>query len=249
MQTPYRSDRLVNLVTGPRVLPDGALPLNANQLCAESVFVICVAAAVRHAALAYASVPMVGLQMVARAYPPLPFSEAMCKEPGVDRRLALRSLPTDISPFQSGCGRDRRLALCGVPVPCHGERPAALAGLGHRTRRSRRRRPRLDRARRAGTRPPRNAARNPGSSPTHIEHVGSTAIPDLPAKPIIDLQAPVSDLRDPGPIAPPAPATKVTPRRAGAKPRLGSLGGPAVNVESSTWFESRTVRRRVEPAG
>jgi len=55
----------------------------------------------------------------------------------------------------------------------------------------------------------------------HIEHVGSTAIPDLPAKPIIDLQAPVSDLRDPGPIAPPAPATKVTPRRAGAKPRLG----------------------------
>ena len=22
---------------------------------------------------------------------------------------------------------------CGVPVPCHGERPAALAGLGHRT--------------------------------------------------------------------------------------------------------------------
>lgn len=34
-----------------------------------------------------------------------------------------------------------------------------------------------------------------------IEHVGSTAIPDLPAKPIIDLQAPVSDLRDPGPIA------------------------------------------------
>ncbi|MGB8501446.1 GrpB family protein [Mycobacterium sp.] len=28
----------------------------------------------------------------------------------------------------------------------------------------------------------------------HIEHVGSTAIPDLPAKPIIDLQAPVSDL-------------------------------------------------------
>ena len=35
----------------------------------------------------------------------------------------------------------------------------------------------------------------------HIEHVGSTAIPDLPAKPIIDLQAPVSNLRDPGPIA------------------------------------------------
>jgi hypothetical protein len=57
----------------------------------------------------------------------------------------------------------------------------------------------------------------------HIEHVGSTAIPDLPAKPIIDLQAPVSDLRDPGPIAPPAPATKVTPRRAGAKPRLAKL--------------------------
>jgi GrpB-like predicted nucleotidyltransferase (UPF0157 family) len=29
-----------------------------------------------------------------------------------------------------------------------------------------------------------------------IEHVGSTAIPDLPAKPIIDLQAPVADLGD-----------------------------------------------------
>ena len=27
-----------------------------------------------------------------------------------------------------------------------------------------------------------------------IEHVGSTAIPDLPAKPILDLQAPVTDL-------------------------------------------------------
>lgn len=34
-----------------------------------------------------------------------------------------------------------------------------------------------------------------------IEHIGSTAIPDLPAKPIIDLQAPVADLRDPDPIA------------------------------------------------
>lgn len=29
-----------------------------------------------------------------------------------------------------------------------------------------------------------------------VEHVGSTAIPDLAAKPIIDLQAPVRDLRD-----------------------------------------------------
>jgi GrpB-like predicted nucleotidyltransferase (UPF0157 family) len=35
----------------------------------------------------------------------------------------------------------------------------------------------------------------------HIEHVGSTATPDLPAKPIIDIQALVSDLRDQGPIA------------------------------------------------
>jgi GrpB-like predicted nucleotidyltransferase (UPF0157 family) len=35
----------------------------------------------------------------------------------------------------------------------------------------------------------------------HIEHVGSTAIPDLPAKPIIDLQAPVADLADARPIA------------------------------------------------
>jgi GrpB-like predicted nucleotidyltransferase (UPF0157 family) len=34
-----------------------------------------------------------------------------------------------------------------------------------------------------------------------IEHVGSTAIPDLPAKPIIDLQAPVADLSDSDPIA------------------------------------------------
>jgi GrpB-like predicted nucleotidyltransferase (UPF0157 family) len=34
-----------------------------------------------------------------------------------------------------------------------------------------------------------------------VEHVGSTAIPDLPAKPIIDLQAPVSDLSGPNPIA------------------------------------------------
>jgi GrpB-like predicted nucleotidyltransferase (UPF0157 family) len=34
-----------------------------------------------------------------------------------------------------------------------------------------------------------------------IEHVGSTAIPDLPAKPIIDLQAPVADLTDARPIA------------------------------------------------
>lgn len=34
-----------------------------------------------------------------------------------------------------------------------------------------------------------------------IEHVGSTAIPGLPAKPIIDLQAPVADLCDSDPIA------------------------------------------------
>ena len=34
-----------------------------------------------------------------------------------------------------------------------------------------------------------------------IEHVGSTAIPELPAKPIIDLQAPVADLDNPDPIA------------------------------------------------
>jgi GrpB-like predicted nucleotidyltransferase (UPF0157 family) len=34
-----------------------------------------------------------------------------------------------------------------------------------------------------------------------IEHVGSTAIPNLPAKPIIDLQAPVADLADARPIA------------------------------------------------
>ena len=33
-----------------------------------------------------------------------------------------------------------------------------------------------------------------------IEHVGSTAIPNLPAKPIIDLQAPVADLADARPI-------------------------------------------------
>jgi GrpB-like predicted nucleotidyltransferase (UPF0157 family) len=34
-----------------------------------------------------------------------------------------------------------------------------------------------------------------------IEHVGSTAIPDLPAKPIIDLQAPVADLGESDRIA------------------------------------------------
>jgi GrpB-like predicted nucleotidyltransferase (UPF0157 family) len=34
-----------------------------------------------------------------------------------------------------------------------------------------------------------------------VEHVGSTAIPGLPAKPIIDLQAPVEDLRDAESIA------------------------------------------------
>lgn len=34
-----------------------------------------------------------------------------------------------------------------------------------------------------------------------IEHVGSTSIPGLAAKPIIDLQAPVADLDDPGPLA------------------------------------------------
>jgi GrpB-like predicted nucleotidyltransferase (UPF0157 family) len=34
-----------------------------------------------------------------------------------------------------------------------------------------------------------------------IEHVGSTAIPDLPAKPIIDLQAPVADLRNSDSVA------------------------------------------------
>jgi GrpB-like predicted nucleotidyltransferase (UPF0157 family) len=34
-----------------------------------------------------------------------------------------------------------------------------------------------------------------------VEHIGSTAIPDLPAKPIIDLQAPVTDLGDLDPIA------------------------------------------------
>ncbi|WP_148685132.1 GrpB family protein [Mycolicibacterium tusciae] len=38
-------------------------------------------------------------------------------------------------------------------------------------------------------------------SPASVEHVGSTAIPDLPAKPIIDLRAPVSNLSDPDPIA------------------------------------------------
>jgi GrpB-like predicted nucleotidyltransferase (UPF0157 family) len=35
----------------------------------------------------------------------------------------------------------------------------------------------------------------------HVEHVGSTAIPDLPAKPIIDLQAAVANLADSDPIA------------------------------------------------
>jgi GrpB-like predicted nucleotidyltransferase (UPF0157 family) len=34
-----------------------------------------------------------------------------------------------------------------------------------------------------------------------IEHVGSTSIPGLMAKPIIDLQAPVADLTDPDPLA------------------------------------------------
>jgi GrpB-like predicted nucleotidyltransferase (UPF0157 family) len=34
-----------------------------------------------------------------------------------------------------------------------------------------------------------------------IEHVGSTAVPGLPAKPIIDLQAPVADLRNSDSIA------------------------------------------------
>jgi GrpB-like predicted nucleotidyltransferase (UPF0157 family) len=35
----------------------------------------------------------------------------------------------------------------------------------------------------------------------HVEHIGSTAIPDLPAIPIIDLQAPVGDFADSEPIA------------------------------------------------
>jgi GrpB-like predicted nucleotidyltransferase (UPF0157 family) len=34
-----------------------------------------------------------------------------------------------------------------------------------------------------------------------IEHIGSTAVPDRPVKPIIDLQAAVTNLADPGPIA------------------------------------------------
>jgi GrpB-like predicted nucleotidyltransferase (UPF0157 family) len=36
----------------------------------------------------------------------------------------------------------------------------------------------------------------------HVEHVGSTAIPGLAAKPIIDLQAPVQDLAVAEPVAP-----------------------------------------------
>jgi hypothetical protein len=78
---------LVTLPAGRAALR--VLPLNANQVCAESVFVVCGATAVRHAALAYPSVPVVGLQVLARAYPPLPLSEAMCKEPGVHRRLVV----------------------------------------------------------------------------------------------------------------------------------------------------------------
>ncbi|MHA6630469.1 GrpB family protein [Pseudonocardia sichuanensis] len=35
-----------------------------------------------------------------------------------------------------------------------------------------------------------------------VEHVGSTAVPDLAAKPIIDLQAPVQDLADAEQVAP-----------------------------------------------
>lgn len=70
-----------------RLLVDWMLLFDAFQLCAESVFVVCGATAVRHAALAYACVPMVGLQMLAGAYPPLPFSAGMCKEPGVYRCL------------------------------------------------------------------------------------------------------------------------------------------------------------------
>jgi GrpB-like predicted nucleotidyltransferase (UPF0157 family) len=79
-----------------------------------------------------------------------------------------------------------------APVPCHGERRAALAGLGHRTHRSRRRRHRLD-LRGEQERDHLEILLAPWLI-ARIEHIGSTAIPDLPAKPIIDFQAPVTDL-------------------------------------------------------
>lgn len=65
-----------------------------------------------------------------------------------------------------------------------------------------------------------------------IEHIGSTAIPDLPAEPIIDLQALVADLRHADPIA------------AALAPRDWHYVGPDLDQRPGRRFFGKVTRGR-----
>ena len=66
-----------------------------------------------------------------------------------------------------------------------------------------------------------------GDSALSLEHVGSTAVPGLPAKPVIDIDLTVADSRD----------------EQGYVPALGRCGF-ALAVREPWWYEHRCLRRQ-----
>ena len=81
-----------------------------------------------------------------------------------------------------------------------------------------------------------------GTVAVRLDHVGSTAVPGLPAKPIIDLQVSVAVLEPPsaGKDAEWRPSKR---ERSGGPPRCPEAGG-----QSSSWWSSPIEKRTTSPA-